>query len=124
MVDGDPEETERRSELARYVHQLTTTPTAPDCHCSTFEKIEELSNKLLAKSTVARFVDKGEDSKVVARLIERLREAIVSYQVGNRWTPASKIADRGVDIAAASNLPPNNSPRGRVFPTVSRIGVD
>ena len=49
---------------------------------SAFKEIEELSQKLLAKSAVARFVDKGEDSKVVVGLVERLREAIVCYQVG------------------------------------------
>jgi len=63
-----------------------TTSTAPNVRCSTFGKIEELSQKLLAKGTIARFADKGEDSKVVARLIERLREAIVCYQVGDYCT--------------------------------------
>jgi len=45
-----------------------------------------MSKKLLAKGTFARFVDKGEDSKIVAKLIERLREAIVRYQVGEYCT--------------------------------------
>jgi len=45
-----------------------------------------MSQKLLAKGTVARFADKGEDSKIVAKLIERLREAIVCYQVGDYRT--------------------------------------
>ena len=67
------------------------TSIAHNCRYSTFEKIEELSKKLLAKSTIARFVDKGEDSKVVARLIERLREAIVCYQVGDYCAPASDV---------------------------------
>jgi len=93
--------------------------------CSTFEKIEELSEKLLAKSTVARFVDKGKDSGVVARLIERLREAIVCYQVGGYCTPASNVVDRGADIAAASDVPSNNSPRSKaMFPIASGISTD
>jgi len=62
---------------------MTTAPTPPDGRCSTFGKIEELSLKLLAKSAAASFSDKKEDSKVVERLVERLREAIVCYQVGD-----------------------------------------
>jgi len=94
-VDGDPEETNRRRGLTVYVHRLITAPTAPNRRCSTFEKIEEISQKLLAKSVIARFTDKGEDSKIVARLIERLREAIVCYQVGNYCVSASSVIDRG-----------------------------
>ena len=101
MVDGDPEETNRRMGLIRYVHRLITLPTAPDCRCSTFKKIEELSQKLLAKSVITRFADKGEDSKIVAKLIERLREAIVCYQVGNYCASALNIIDR-------ENRYPNN----------------
>ena len=48
---------------------------------STLEEIEKRSQELLAKGTAARFVDKAEDSGEVARLIERLREAITYYQV-------------------------------------------
>ena len=83
---------------------MMAAPTIPDCRRSTFEKIEELSEKLLTKGVVTRFADKGEDSKVVARLIERLREAVVCYQVGGCCTPASSIVDGGADIATASDL--------------------
>jgi len=68
-----------------------TAPTSPDSRCSTFEKIEELSQKILYKDAAARLVDKGEDSKAVVRVIERLREAIVSYQVGDRCASGSNI---------------------------------
>ena len=54
---------------------------------STFEKIEEISRVLLEKGTIGRFVDKGVDSGVVARLVERLQQAIVSYQVSGDYTP-------------------------------------
>ena len=70
-----------------------TVVSVPDDRCSTFEKIEELSRKLSAKSAIARLVDKGEDSKTVARLIERLREAIICYQVGSCCTPVLGIVD-------------------------------
>ena len=51
---------------------------------SAFKEIEGLSQKLLTKSAIAQFADKGEDSKVVVGLVERLREAIVCYQVGEQ----------------------------------------
>ena len=124
-VDGDPEETKRRSELARCVHKLTTAPTTPNCRSSTFEKIEQLSGKLLAKGTVARFLDKGGDSNVVAKLIERLREAIVCYQVGDCSTPVPvpSVVDRGTDFTTTSDVLSNHSSRSNVFPIVSGTGA-
>ena len=113
-VDGGPEETDRRRGLNAYVHRLIIAPTDPDHHRSTFQKIEEISQKLLAKSTMTQFTDKGEDSKMRARLIERLREAIVCYQVANHCVLVSGIiATRGVDIATKDNPPSNRSSHGR-----------
>jgi len=40
---------------------------------------------LQAKGAAARFIDKGEDAKEVAGLIEKLREAIIHYQVSGYW---------------------------------------
>lgn len=62
---------------------IASTPS--DSRCSTFRKIEELSQTLLAKGAIARFVDKEGDSRVVARLIERFREAIMCYQVSEGY---------------------------------------
>lgn len=56
------------------------TPNGPS---RAFRQIKEESQKLLAKNALTRFADKAQDSSIVARLVERLREAIVSYQVGN-----------------------------------------
>ena len=69
--------------------------TTPTNLCSKFKQIEELSQKLLEKDAIARFVDRGEDSKVVARLIDRLRDAIACYQVGGRYHPESTVVDSG-----------------------------
>ena len=125
MADEDLEETKRRSGLARWVRRLTSAPTAPDVRCSAFEKIEELALRLLAKRTIARFADKGGDSKVVASLIERLREAIVCYQVGGHSTPVSvpNIVNSGTDITTASNIPSNHSSHSSVFPIASGTGA-
>ena len=73
--------------------------TAHNGRCSTFKQIEEFSQKLLAKSAIVRFADKGEDSKVVAKLIERLREAIVCYQVCNCSPSVSSIVDKVEQIS-------------------------
>lgn len=62
---------------------MTVIPTPTDGLARAFKEIEEESQKLLAKNALARFADKAKDSSIVARLVERLREAIVSYQVGN-----------------------------------------
>ncbi|KAF9784547.1 hypothetical protein BJ322DRAFT_851719 [Thelephora terrestris] len=66
-VEGDPEETNRRLGLIRK-----------------FKEIEDLSEKLSAKGSITRFVDRGEDSKLVARLIERFRETILYYQISQQ----------------------------------------
>lgn len=93
-VDGDPEETNRRKGLATCVPRLIAVVTPPDDHCSTFKQVEELSKKLLAKNAIARFVDKGKDSGLVVKLIERFREAIVCYQVDNYCPSIPTIIDR------------------------------
>ncbi|KAF9784512.1 hypothetical protein BJ322DRAFT_850660 [Thelephora terrestris] len=66
-VDGDPEETNRREDLA-----------------GAFKQIEEEAHKLSEKKPLARLADKAQDSGVVARLFEQLREAIVSYQLSQQ----------------------------------------
>jgi len=84
--------------------RIATSPNSLNGHRSTFQKIDELSQKLLDKGTIARFADKGEDSKVVARLIERLREAVVCYQVSDGHTQHWAFLTRGADITTASDL--------------------
>ena len=79
--DGDQAEKHRRSELSRCVRRSPGIPTLANGLLSTLEEIEKRSQKLLEKGTAARFLDKGEDSKGVAKLVERLREAITHYQV-------------------------------------------
>ena len=56
-----------------------TVMAIPNGCRSTFKEME-ISQKLLAKSAIARFADKGEDSKVVVGLVEQLREAVAYYQ--------------------------------------------
>ena len=81
MIDGDLEETKRRVELTRYACKSLALPALVNALFSTLAEIWRRSQELLAKGTVARFVDKAGDSGEVVKLIERLREAIIHYQV-------------------------------------------
>ena len=63
-------------------------------HRSTLEEIEKRSQVLLEKGVPARFMDK-EDSKEVAKLVERLREAIALYQVSESWIISPGAAHMG-----------------------------
>ena len=111
--DKDPEETTRRRRLIRCVHWSIAVVITSNCRSSTFKEIEHFSKKLLAKSLIARLADKGEDSKVVTRLIERLREAIFCYQVGDGFPQCQVSLIGGAGIATASNLPPNHPSRSK-----------
>ena len=96
-TDGrDQAEERRRSELSRCVRRsliLTTLVNGPP---SALEEIEKRSQVLLEKGTGGRFLDKGGDSKEVAKLVERLREAITHYQVSERClVPSSSAHTRG-----------------------------
>jgi len=46
------------------------------------EDIEQRSKTLSAKGKRARFLDKTQDAQEVGRLVERLQQAILTYQVG------------------------------------------
>jgi len=116
---GDQAEEQRRSELSGYlclpIIQYSEYSTLANGLVRALEEIEKRSRALLEKSTAARFVDKGEDSKVVARLIEQLREAITHYQVSEGCFVASSTTHRNADITTTSNLRSNHQPRRKDF---------
>ena len=91
-IDADSEETRRREELTRYACRSLTTPTLVNCFRSALEEIEKRSQELLDKGKVAGFVDKGSDSGEAVKLIERLREATIHYQVGENCFAATSMA--------------------------------
>jgi hypothetical protein len=99
VSDGDQAEKERRSELFRYARWLPTPPTIADGVRSALGEIEKKSQDLLVKGTATRFVDKGADSGEVARLVERLREAITHYQVSENCFVARNIPHAGGQIS-------------------------
>ena len=94
-ADVDGGENRRRLELTRYAPQLFTIHLYVNGHRSTLEEIEKRSQVLLEKGVAARFMDKEDDSKEVARLVERLREAIALYQVSEIWIVSPGAAHTG-----------------------------
>ena len=94
-VDADGGEKQRRSEFSRCAPQLFTIHVYFNGHRSTLEEIEKRSQVLLKKGVAARFMDKENDSKEVARLVERLREAIALYQVSWSWIVSPGAAHTG-----------------------------
>jgi hypothetical protein len=99
ISDGDKAEKKRRSEFFRYGCRLLTALTLVNGLHSALEGIEKRSRDLLAKGTAARFLDKGADFGEVARLVERLREAITHYQVSEIRFIASGLTHAGGQIS-------------------------
>jgi len=80
--DSDREEAERRSQLAKFVscpeyliHQKL------NLHDRSLDEIGKRSLALSEKGKVARVLDKTQDAQEVVRLVEKLRQAILIYQV-------------------------------------------
>ena len=65
---------------------------------------------LLEKGVAARLIDKAEDSKEVAKLVERLREAIALYQVSERGRFAGCDLHGKIVITTTSDLRPDCRP--------------
>ena len=81
MADGDQAEKNGLLELSRYASLSLATLALANGPRSALGNIEKRSQESLAKSTTARFIDKGADSGEAARLLEQLREAVIHYQV-------------------------------------------
>ena len=79
--DNDREEVERRSQLAKFVSCLESLARPNLTLCRSLEDIGTRSLALSEKGKVARVLDKAQDSQEVIRLVERLRQAILIYQV-------------------------------------------
>ena len=82
--DDDPEEVERRSQLARFSSRLKyIAHTRLTLHRS-LDDIGKRSLALSEKSKVARVLDKTQDLQEVIGLVEKLRQAVLVYQVSTR----------------------------------------
>ena len=79
--DDDPEEIERRSHLARSATPLSSLPRPQLILDRSLEDIGARSLALSEKKELARIIDKARDSGEVTKLVERLRQSILIYQV-------------------------------------------
>jgi hypothetical protein len=79
--DGDLEEVERRSQLAKFVSCLEPLARPILTLDRSLEEIGTRSLALSGKKKLARVLDKTRDSQEVVKLVENLRQAILVYQV-------------------------------------------
>ena len=104
--DGDREEVERRSQLAKFV----LCPAPPACPiitlCRSLEDIGTRSLALSGKKKLVRVLDKKQDSQEVVKLVEKLRQAILVYQVSARHRRSLKSLTRGAGITTTVNIQP------------------
>ena len=114
-VNGDLE-TQRRTKLTRYVGQSLVLLGLANHLDSELEEIERGSRELLAKTTATWLMEKAGDSREVAKLVERLRDAITHYQVSESRFVASNTTHRWTDITTASDLRSNHQPHCEHFP--------
>src|SRR5882757_6421817 len=73
------------------------------------EDIETRSLTLSEKGKVARVLDKAQDSGEVIKLIEKLRQAILIYQVSVKHRQGRKSLRHATDVATAVNIRPGSS---------------
>ena len=82
--DNDREEVDRRSQLAKCVSHLRPSSTQNRLSDRSLEDIGTRSLVLSEKGKVARVLDKSRDLQEVIGLVEKLRQAILVYQVSTR----------------------------------------
>ena len=77
-------------------------------HDRALDDIGKRSVALLEKGKIVRVLDKGRDSEEVIKLIEKLRQAILVYQVGAKLCQKLESLICGAGIAAAINIQQSN----------------
>jgi hypothetical protein len=70
----------------------------------TLEDIGKRSLAMSEKGKIARVLDKARDSGEVIKFIERLRQAILIYQVGIRLCWSRKKLTRGTGVTTTVNI--------------------
>ena len=108
-IDDDHEEVERRARLARSA--LRSSPPAPTGLTSYDRDLEDIGKRSLAlseKGKVARALDKKRDSGEVIKLIEKLRQAILVYQVSARLYLSPKPLTCGTGVTATGDIQPGH----------------
>jgi len=102
--DDDPEEVKRRSKLARFVSRLICFPYTTLTLNRSLEDIGKRSLALSDKGKVARVLDKKGDSQKVVGLVEKLRQAILIYQVSGKYYRNQKSLTCGTGITTTVDI--------------------
>jgi len=105
-ADDNPEGFKRCQELTR-----------------TLEDIEKRSRALLGKGKAARILDKKQDSGMVVKLVEELRQAILIYQLSQQRSIDNQVAQLASSFHAFLTL--HKKPRGvqgKVESILERLG--
>jgi hypothetical protein len=108
--ENDLEEADRRSQLARFGLSLRSRVLPrPNLRDRLLDDIGKQAVAMLEKGKVARFLDKRNDSGEVASLVEKLKQAILDYQVcvSDSWIRRSLTRGAGVTttVDIQSNWP-------------------
>jgi len=107
--DGDREEVERQSKLAKFVSCLKSLASQELTAYRSLEDIGARSLALSEKGKVARVLDKSQDSQEVIGLVESLRQAILIYQVSAGHRQSRKLLTRGTGGPTTVNIQPGRS---------------
>ena len=102
--DDDREEVERRSQLAKFASCLELLRSKLTFYDRSLDDIGKRSLELSEKGKVARVLDKTKDLQEVIGLVERLRQAILIYQVSAKHHKSRKSLTHGADVTTTVNI--------------------
>jgi len=123
--NNDPEETERRSLLARFALHVAYAPLQRLTLRRSLEYVGKRSLAILDKGRVARVLDKSQDSQELIGLLERLRQAAIIYQMGqgDAVVLLATGSDHGIAPSAPISAPltPHNQEPNGIRTTLSRV---
>jgi hypothetical protein len=106
--ENDLEEADRRSQLARFGSSLRfLVLPGPILRVRLLDDIGKQAVAMLDKGKVARFLDKRKDSGEVAALVEKLKQAILDYQVCLRDRRIRRSLTRGAGVTTTVNIQSN-----------------
>ena len=118
-TNNDPEEVKRRSQLARSAPRSAYLTHQRLILYRSLEYIGKRSLALSEKGKVARVLDKAQDSQEVVALVEKLKQAVLIYQVSIRHCQGRKPLTRGTGVATTVNIQPGRPFDRESFPPVS-----
>ena len=119
-IDDDHDEVERRAQLARFALRLS--PLASMRLTFYNRDLEDIGKRSLAlseKGKVARALDKNRDSGEVIKLIEKLRQVILVYQVSTRLYLSLKPLTCGTGVTATGDIQPSHPIDRTSLPLIS-----